>query len=203
MKRNICFKHSCCCLRELGNKMTVCPKYEIACGSEKKAQKLICLAADATRKVVNKQFSKMCSAVKPQASFKFRISNNVQQTLLLPIRGVARFSETLENKTFSTPRARPEQVRFGPRTRRLFRRPLQRTVRFELFGTLAAESLNPFSTNTKRGGLRNVARNDVFCTCVRTGMPKRVARIELKPARAAIRNPNCAKARKLCMYVMI
>ena len=69
----------------------------------------------------------------------------------LPIRGVFRFPETFENNTFARPRARPERVRFGPLTRRLFRRPLQRTVRFELFGTLAAESPSLFLTKTTWG----------------------------------------------------
>ena len=76
----------------------------------------------------------------------------------------------MENKTFSTPRARPEQVRFGPRTRRLFPRPLQIMVRFELFGTLAAESLSPFSKKNNVGVkdtpnvmYRRVARHYVFC----------------------------------------
>ena len=77
-----------------------------------------------------KQFSKMCSAVEPQATFKCRVSNSVQEKLLLPLQGVARGSETFENKAFSLFLARREQVRFGPRTRRLFPRPLQIMVRF-------------------------------------------------------------------------
>ena len=40
---------------------------------------------DATRKVNNNQFSKMCSAVEPQATFKFEVSNSFQQKLLLGI----------------------------------------------------------------------------------------------------------------------
>ena len=51
-------------------------------------------------------------------------------------------------------------MRFGLRTRRLFPRPLQRTVRFELFGTLAAESLSPFFEK-KKGGVKET-NNDVL-----------------------------------------
>ena len=38
--------------RKLGQNMTVCPKFEIACGSDEKAKHLFCVAADETRKVV-------------------------------------------------------------------------------------------------------------------------------------------------------
>ena len=51
----------------------------------------------------------------------------------LRIQGVYRFSKTFENKTFARPRARPDLVRVGPRTRRLFRRPVRRTLRFGPF----------------------------------------------------------------------
>ena len=110
-------------------------------------------AADATRKVVNTQLSKMRSFLEPEATWALLDRHTIWTFSGMPILGVFRFVETVENKPFSTPRARPEQVRFGPRTRRLFRRPLQRTIRFKLFGTLAAESLNPF-LQEKKGGSR-------------------------------------------------
>ena len=116
--------------RELERNMTVCPKCEIQFGCDEKAKNILLLAADATRKVVKKLFSKMCFFLKPEATWALLDRHTIWTFSGMPIRGVARFSETVENKPFSTPRARPEQVRFGPRTRRLFRRPLQRTVRF-------------------------------------------------------------------------
>ena len=119
--------------------------------------------------------------------------------MLLPIRGVARGSETIENKPFSQFWARPEQVRFGLRMGPLFRRPLQRTVRFELFGTLAAESLSPFF-NKQKGGVKETTHDVIrpepkrrvlhMCT---DGKAETVARIELKPARAKIAAANCIK----------
>ena len=50
---HICFRAELL-WRELGRNMRVCPKCEIASGSDEKANTLFCLAADATRKVVNK-----------------------------------------------------------------------------------------------------------------------------------------------------
>ena len=151
----------------------------------------------------------MCSAVEPEACHSLGPELRRQEKLLLPLQGVARGSETIEDNAFSSFLARPEQVRFGLRTRRLFPRPLQRTVRFELFGTLVAESLSPFF-DKKNGGVKET-NNDVFrpepkrrflhmCT---DGKAETVARIELKPARAKIAAANCIKVQKLCMYVMI
>ena len=50
---HICF-HAELLWRELGQNMTVRPNCEIASGLDKKAKQLLLLAADATRKVVNK-----------------------------------------------------------------------------------------------------------------------------------------------------
>ena len=96
----------------------------------------------------------MCSAVEPEACHSLGPELRRQEKLLLPLQGVARGSETIENKTFSPFLARPEQVRFGPRTQRLFPRPLQRTVPFELFSIFGAESLSPFF-DKKMGGQGN------------------------------------------------
>ena len=48
------------CWRELVRNMTVCQKYEIVFGSDTTANNILFGAADTTRKVVNKQFAKMC-----------------------------------------------------------------------------------------------------------------------------------------------
>ena len=65
--------------RELGRKMTVCPKCEIAYGSSKKAKNWLWLAADATRKVVEKKGFRKCapqSSHRPLLSFEFPIMSN-------------------------------------------------------------------------------------------------------------------------------
>ena len=115
--------------RDLGRNMTVCPKYEIASGSDKEPNKLFVLAAEAIRKVVNKTVGENVTFFKPEATGALLDRHTISKCSGMLIRGVSRFPETFENKTFSTPRARPEQVHVGPWTRRLFRRPLQRTVR--------------------------------------------------------------------------
>ena len=53
--------------RELGRNMRVCLKCEIASGSDEKATNCFVLAADANRKIVNTQFSKMYSLLELEA----------------------------------------------------------------------------------------------------------------------------------------
>ena len=101
----------------------------------------------------------MYSAVEPQATFKSRVFNNVQEQLLLPIQGVARGSETMENKACSPFLARPEQVRFGTRTGRFFRRPLQRTVRFESILQREHQTRDYLFQEKQTGGQGNTKRD--------------------------------------------
>ena len=119
-------------LRELGQTMTVCPKYEIAVGSEKKPKHWFVLAVDATRIVVNKTICENVFLFKTKGHLRNFGPTRDLEIFLLADPGCTSFVRNTWNRTFARPRARPDRVRFGHQTRRLFRGPLQRTVCFLL-----------------------------------------------------------------------
>ena len=150
----------------------------------------------------------MCSFLELEATWALLDRHTSWTFCGLPIRGVARFSETLENKQFSTPRARPEQVRLGPRIAFSAAAPESGPFLIDVAARISKKSL---FDQRSRIDVRRAPNNEmfgrgatsVFSTYVRTGSPKRVANIIFKPARAKRRAPNRGKARKLCMHVMI
>ena len=79
----------------------VCPKYEIASGSDRKAQNIFVLAADAIRKVVNKKtVGENVAFFLNQRPLALLDRHTISKFSGLPIRGVFSFSETIETKRF-------------------------------------------------------------------------------------------------------
>ena len=171
-------------MHELWQNMTVCQTYEIASGSYDNAQKWFVWAADATRKFVNKQVfehvflsrarGNLCTFgptydldifwhADPGCCWFFR---NIGKQLVFDAPGPPGTGALRASDATSFSAAAPEN---GP---------------FWAFWYSRCRIAQPLFKEKNRGveetpkvTYRPVARNDVFCTCVRTGRPNRVARI--------------------------
>ena len=111
--------------------MPFCLKYEIAFGSDRKAKHIFVLAADAIRKVAEQTVGKHAFLSLARGHFRIVERHTMHDNsweFMEMSQSFSRNSKT--HKSFSTPRARPEQVRLGPQIGLLFRRPIQRAVRF-------------------------------------------------------------------------
>ena len=151
----------------------------------------------------------MCSAVEPEACHSLGPELRRQEKLLLPLQGVARGSETIENTSFSHFFGPPGTGALRASDATSFSAAAPENGPFLAFWYSRCRIARPLFQE-KKGGVKET-NNDVFrpepklrflhmCT---DGKAETVARIELKPARAKIATANCIKVRKLCMYVMI
>ena len=156
--------------------MPFCPKYEIAFGSDKNAKNEFCLAADAIRKVVEKTVGENVFLF--QARGHFRTVGPTHDLDMFPAcRSGVSFVFQIHLKTHRFRRPGPARNRcvsglgrdvfFGGRSR-------ERSV-LDRFCSESIETKSVFGQNKKNVGVketptvtyRPVARNDVFCTCVR------------------------------------
>ena len=127
---------------------------------------------DAIRNVVQQTVSENVFRFLARCHFRNSDRHMICKFLDLLIMGVCRVSNTFENNAFARPRARLDQVHVGLRTRRLFRRQLQRTVRFGLYLQRKHKPLQPFCLEKPNRGAeapptvtyRDTTRNAVLST---------------------------------------